>query len=109
MIGEAIGEFILWAGPVARERDNKRCHGFVWSQGGLVIDCVESPEFSTSPFVSKPKSDVSEQPSKGGCITPVHSYGASALHKRKILGLVRSRHSIGQPLPCMKQTYASHR
>jgi hypothetical protein len=48
MIGEAIGEFILWAGPVTRERDNERCHGFVWSQGGLVTDCVESPEFSDS-------------------------------------------------------------
>jgi hypothetical protein len=67
-----------------------------------VVDCVDLPEFSnssTSPFVSKQKRDVSGQLSKRGQSTTTGPFGV----KRRILGLVRSRHFIGQPLPCMKR------
>jgi hypothetical protein len=99
MIGDAVRLVHLMGRPVARERDNERCHGFVWGQGGPVIDCVESPELSnssTSPFVSKQKVMFRNNRRKG----QLRRFGV----KRRILGLVRLRHFIGQPLPCMKRT-----
>lgn len=105
MIGEAHRGVHLMGPPVARERDNERCHGFMWSQGELVTDCVESPEFSNSstfPFVSKRKVMFRNSRRKGQChpCPQLQRFGV----KRRILGLVRSRHFIGQPPPCVKRT-----
>jgi hypothetical protein len=105
MIGDAVRLVHLMGRPVARERDNERCHCFVRGQGGPVVDCVESPELSnssTSPFVSKQKVMFRNNRRKGRChpCSQLRRFGV----KRRILGLVRLRHFIGQPLPCMKRT-----